>query len=81
MGQEVVKLVKNNPEFALVGGVDPSGRQVADETVFPDLASALLRVSSNVVVDFTTPQAVQANGNLLPGSNPHGSGNDRAVAR
>jgi 4-hydroxy-tetrahydrodipicolinate reductase len=61
MGQEVVKLVKNTPEFALVGGVDPSGRQVADETVFPDLASALLRVSPNVVVDFTTPQAVQAN--------------------
>ncbi|MGI6642111.1 MAG: 4-hydroxy-tetrahydrodipicolinate reductase [Limnochordia bacterium] len=61
MGQEVVKLVKGTPGFELVGGVDPSGRQVAGERVFPHLASALLQVAPDVVVDFTTPQAVQEN--------------------
>lgn len=61
MGREVIKMVKSTPEFELVGGVDPSGRQAADEQVFHDLSAALQAVTPDVVVDFTTPQAVQQN--------------------
>lgn len=61
MGQEVVRMVRSTPEFQLVGGVDPAGRPLGEEPVFRDLAAALLNVAPDVVVDFTTPEAVQTN--------------------
>ncbi len=61
MGQEVVKLVKNTPEFELVGGVDPNLSEIPGAAVFPDLVSGLRETNPDVVVDFTTPQVVQEN--------------------
>ncbi|NLM40079.1 MAG: 4-hydroxy-tetrahydrodipicolinate reductase [Firmicutes bacterium] len=61
MGQEVVRMIKNTPEFELVGGVDPTLREISGAEVFPDLASALRQVRPDVVVDFTTPKVVQEN--------------------
>ncbi|NMB01197.1 MAG: 4-hydroxy-tetrahydrodipicolinate reductase [Firmicutes bacterium] len=58
MGQEVCKAVKNAADLNLVAGVDPAGRERDDLKVFTSLAEALQKVNADVVVDFTTPQAV-----------------------
>lgn len=59
MGREVCRAVKGAPDLRLVGGVDPSGREQDGLTMFTDLATALKATKAQVVVDFTTPQAVQ----------------------
>lgn len=61
MGQEVVKAVQKSPDLQLVGGVDPSGRSLEKVNMYTDLTQALKVAQADVVVDFTTPQAVGAN--------------------
>ncbi|HBG09070.1 MAG: 4-hydroxy-tetrahydrodipicolinate reductase [Firmicutes bacterium] len=59
MGHEVCKAVRGAMDLELVGGVDPAGRPQDDLRVFTDLTEALKTVKPDVVVDFTTPAAVQ----------------------
>lgn len=61
MGSEVCKAVQNASDLTLVGGVDPSGRTRDDLKIFTDLAQAIKETRADVVVDFTTPQAVEGN--------------------
>ncbi|MFD2612047.1 4-hydroxy-tetrahydrodipicolinate reductase [Paenibacillus gansuensis] len=71
MGQEVVKMVLQDPELELVAAVSPSaagvdaGRMVGMESVGVQVESELetaLRISKpDVLVDFTTPQTVLHN--------------------
>lgn len=59
MGREVCRAVMSSLDLTLVGGVDPSGRLLEDVKIFTDLAEALRFTKADVVVDFTTPQAVR----------------------
>lgn len=59
MGREVCKAVQNTSDLKLVAGVDPSGREREDLKIFTNLAEALQTCRADVVVDFTTPSAVQ----------------------
>ena len=61
MGQEVCKAVQGAEGYELVGGVDISGKTLPGVTMFTDLGDALDKLSPHVVVDFTTPQAVEGN--------------------
>lgn len=71
MGQEVVKMVLNDPELKLVAAVDRSsagadaGRIVGQEDcgvlVTTDLELTLAETKPDVIVDFTTPQTVMSN--------------------
>ena len=74
MGQEVVKMVLNDPELELVAAVDRShvgtdiGRLVGKDEcgvrVNGDLEAALVESRPDVMVDFTTPHAVLENGRI-----------------
>lgn len=59
MGQEVCRAVSSAPDLKLVGGVDPSGREQSGLVMYADLAQALADTRPDVVVDFTTPLALQ----------------------
>jgi len=59
MGREVCKAVRGASNLQLVAGVDPAGRPQDGLAVFTDLAQALREAEPDVVVDFTTPAAVQ----------------------
>src|SRR5690554_3222102 len=61
MGQEVCKAVQQAQDLELVGGVDIAGKTVPGLTMFKDLGEAIDAVSPDVVVDFTSPQAVEGN--------------------
>jgi 4-hydroxy-tetrahydrodipicolinate reductase len=61
MGQEVCKAIADSPEYTLVGGVNVSGRALPGVEIFTDLSQALDVTQAQVVVDFTTPDAVQKN--------------------
>ena len=61
MGQEVCKAIQGAEGFELVGGVDISGKTLPGVTMFNDLGEAIDQLSPHVVVDFTTPQAVEEN--------------------
>lgn len=62
MGAEVCKAVQSSPDLHLVGGVDPRGRGLLKGVqIFTNLKDALGAVSTDVVVDFTTPEAVSSN--------------------
>lgn len=61
MGSEVCKAVHQSSDLHLAGGVDPAGRGLLTGTkVFTSLKEALEATSVDVVVDFTTPDAVGA---------------------
>ncbi|HHT42515.1 MAG TPA: 4-hydroxy-tetrahydrodipicolinate reductase [Firmicutes bacterium] len=59
MGREVCRAVQHAPDLELVGGVDPAGREQEGLPIFTDLSAALKAAKPDVVVDFTTPTAVQ----------------------
>ncbi len=62
MGAEVCKAVQSSPDLHLVAGVDPRGRGLLRGVeIFTNLKEALEASSADVVVDFTTPQAVGSN--------------------
>lgn len=68
MGQEVVKAVGAEPDMTVVAVVDPAhaGRVLPDEcecsiTVTGDLAATIEAEKPDVMVDFTSPDAVEAN--------------------
>lgn len=58
MGREVCTAVQDSPHLTLVGGVDSSGKNLAGIDMFSDLSRALDVTRPDVVVDFTTPQAI-----------------------
>jgi 4-hydroxy-tetrahydrodipicolinate reductase len=68
MGQEVVRMVLNDPTLELVAAVSPSvkgvdagrlvGMEAAGVEVHDNLEQALIESSPDVLVDFTTPQLV-----------------------
>ncbi len=60
MGREVCKAVQSASDLILAGGVDSSGRSLASVDMFTDLNKALDITRPDVVVDFTTPQAIEA---------------------
>ncbi|HHY15838.1 MAG TPA: 4-hydroxy-tetrahydrodipicolinate reductase [Firmicutes bacterium] len=60
MGREVCKAVQSASDLVLVGGVDSSGRNLAGIDMFTNLNKALAAARPDVVVDFTTPQAIGA---------------------
>ncbi len=57
-GREVCKAVQSASDLVLVGGVDSSGRNLAGIDMFTNLNKALAAARPDVVVDFTTPQAI-----------------------
>lgn len=60
MGSEVCKAVHSSPDLHLVGGVDPTGRGLLTGVrTFANLEEALEITSTDVVVDFTTPEVVR----------------------
>ncbi len=71
MGQEVIKMVLDDPELELVCAVDPSkkgsdigrivGREACGVLVQDDLELALVESRPEVMVDFTTPHTVMHN--------------------
>jgi len=61
MGTEVCKAVHQSSDLHLVGGVDPSGRGLLSGIkTYASLKEALEAISVDVVVDFTTPTAINA---------------------
>lgn len=61
MGREVCKAVQNAEDLLLIGGVNSSGRKLGQVPIFTDLSAALQATKPDVVVDFTTPQALPSN--------------------
>ncbi len=61
MGQEICKAIENSSDLTLVGGVNASGRLLPGVEIFTDLSQALQITKAQVVVDFTTPEAVKNN--------------------
>ena len=78
MGREVVKAVVNNSETELIGAVDRAfGGQDAGELagighqnlpIVDNLESALRASGAQVAVDFSTPQSVRENINIMLGA-------------
>lgn len=62
MGREVLKAVSNAADMELVGGIDPSNQSIEGVTIYNTLEQGVAVVRPDVVVDFTSPDAV--NGNL-----------------
>jgi 4-hydroxy-tetrahydrodipicolinate reductase len=71
MGREVVKMVLEDPELRLVAAIQSSssgidagrlvGKEACGVTLHNDLELALVDTRADVLVDFTTPQAVIGN--------------------
>jgi 4-hydroxy-tetrahydrodipicolinate reductase len=68
MGSEVVRAVSAQDDMEVVGGFDPafSSREIEKDpvtslTIFSDLARALASTRADVLVDFSTPDAVEEN--------------------
>lgn len=61
MGQEVCRAVQDAEDLVLAGGVNSSGRSLNGVEIFTDLNTALKATKPQVVVDFTTPQAIRDN--------------------
>lgn len=61
MGQEVVRMVKEEERFQLTALVDPKGKDGGEIPLYPNLLDALTASSADVMIDFSTPAAVYDN--------------------
>ena len=61
MGSEVCRTIQSTQDLILVGGVDPYGQKLSGVKMFSDLNAALEATNPDVVVDFTTAQALRSN--------------------
>lgn len=61
MGQEVVKMVRNDQDLEYVGGVDYSFKTDQEKKQYSSLEEAILIEKPEVLVDFTSPDSVRAN--------------------
>lgn len=63
MGREVMKMVLNDEQLEYAGGVDPIATKdtVGSYPIYKSLEEGIISEKPNVVVDFTTPEAVKSN--------------------
>ncbi len=64
MGQEVCNLIDREEQFQLVAIVDPRERHRGNIPVFAHTKDALSNIEADVLIDFTTPNAVYENMSL-----------------